>query len=99
MINHDYIWKIIGSDGDHSGKFEKVFDSRFGIIWYLITHWALPTRFTIYRSKKPYNLAEPVKKVSNFRRLQQDHFCAEDAFVARLASEESELNIKAGGTD
>lgn len=90
MINHDYIWKIIGSDGDHSGKFEKVFDSRFGIIWYLITNWTLPTRFTIYRSKKPYNLAAPYSRNRNAVAPEpKNEHCAEDAFVARLASEEA----------
>lgn len=84
MTNNDYVWKVLGSDGKHNVKFEKVYDTRLGVLWFLLTHWAdLPTRFTITRMRKPY-LAAP-RKAKNL-----DEFCADDPFVARLASQEGE---------
>lgn len=84
MTNNDYIWKVLGSDGKHNVKFEKVYDTRLGVLWFLLTHWGdLPTRFSITRMRKPY-LAAPRKNKN------ADIFCADDPFVARLASEEGE---------
>lgn len=84
MTNNDYVWKVLGSDGKHNVKFEKVYDTRLGVLWFLLTHWAdLPTRFTITRMKRK-NLASPDQK-NGF-----NPFCADDPFVARLASQEGE---------
>ena len=84
MTNNDYIWQVLGSDGKHNVKFEKVYDTRLGVLWFLLTHWGdLPTRFSITRQRKPY-LAGP-KKPKN-----DDVFCADDPFVARLANEKGE---------
>ena len=84
MTNNDYIWKVLGSDGKHSVQFEKVYDTRLGVLWFLLTHWGnLPTRFSISRVRKPY-LAAP-KKPKN-----DDIFGADDPFVARLANEKGE---------
>ena len=87
MTNNDYIWKVLGSDGKHNVKFEKVYDTRLGVLWFLLTHWSdLPTRFSITRQRKPY-LAAP-KKPKN--KDEHNLFCADDPFVARLANEKGE---------
>lgn len=80
--NSDYIWKVSGSDGKHNPVIEKVYDTRFGAIWFLLTHWGdLPSRFSVTRMRKPY-LAAPRKK--------EDMFCADDPFVANLANQPGE---------
>lgn len=85
MTNNDYIWKVLGSDGKHNVQFEKVYDTRLGVLWFLLTHWGvLPTRFSITRMRKPY-LAAPKKP-----KKEDDFFCADDPFVARLANEKGE---------
>lgn len=87
MTNNDYIWKVLGSDGKHNVQFEKVYDTRLGVLWFLLTHWSdLPTRFSISRVRKPY-LAAP-KKPKN--KDEHNLFCADDPFVARLANEKGE---------
>jgi len=51
MTNSDYIWKVVGADGKNQVKvIEKTYDTRFGVIWFLLTHFGhLPTRFSITR--------------------------------------------------
>lgn len=61
MTNSDYIWKVVGADGKNQVKvIDKTFDTRFGVIWFLLRSWHLPTRFTISRSRKPYKRVKAV---------------------------------------
>ena len=75
MTNSDYIWKVVGADGKNQVKvIEKTYDTRFGVIWFLLTHFGhLPTRFSITRCRKPYK-----------RKKNEDIFGADDPFVASL---------------
>jgi len=76
LTNNDYIWKVVGADGKNQVKvIEKTYDTRFGVIWFLLTHLGhLPTRFSITRCRKPYK-----RKKGN-----EDIFGADDLFVANL---------------
>lgn len=75
LTNNDYIWKVVGADGKNQVKvIEKTYDTRFGVIWFLLTHFGhLPTRFSITRCRKPYK-----------RKKNEDIFGADDPFVANL---------------
>lgn len=79
MRNKDFIWRVLASDKDRSPIIDKQFETRFGIIWWLLTYWGeYPSRLAIYRIKKPY-IATPRKKKDPLE------CCADDPFVGRLS--------------
>ncbi len=84
MKNKDYVWRVLASDKDRSTILDRSYETRFGIIWFLLTYWGVyPSRFTIYRMKKPYASTPRKKK-------DQLECCADDSFVAKLTEEKAE---------
>ncbi len=82
MTNKDYIWRVLASDKDRVPIIDKQYETRFGVIWFLLTCWGkYPSRLAIYRVKKPY-LATPR------RSKQAEEYIADDAFVASLTKED-----------
>lgn len=78
-MNKDYVWRVLASDKDRTPVIDKYFETRFGIIWFLLTYWRrYPSRFTIYRMRKPC-LVTPRRS----KQIEED--VAHNGLVIRLA--------------
>lgn len=68
------VWKILASDGYNNLEFGHVFKTRWGVIWFLLTHWKpLPVRFSIF-----YQKPKPILRVNAKASSDWNVFCAED---------------------